>query len=90
MSVEYENNRNEPRKAIEKTLSSQFEKLKLIETSMGGIIDSAKPFEQLKESFKCEIKADIPGFYIYCIIFTMENIIIFIISYRFGRYVYIT
>jgi hypothetical protein len=29
---------------------------------MGGMIDSAKPFEQLKESFKCEIKADIPGY----------------------------
>lgn len=59
MSVEYENNRNEPKKAIERTLSSQFEKLKLIE-STGPMDVNFKAMEPLKEAFKCEIKADIP------------------------------
>lgn len=59
MSVEYENHRNEPKKAIERMLSSQFEKLKLIE-STGSFDGNFKPYEQLKEAFKCEIKADIP------------------------------
>ncbi len=63
MSCEYENNRNEPKKAIERALSLHFEKLKLIESTshtVSPIDHHHKAHETLKENFKCEIKADIP------------------------------
>lgn len=67
LSIEYENNKNESKHIIEGLLSMQFEQLQLIEISSANKITKSNTIDDLKETFKCEIKADLSDLDTICL-----------------------